>query len=175
MPDFGRLPPRPHTPRAPALGGHHVALATHLPGCFAPRLARDLRLGRRVVRHADQATPAGVGVWGIATADFNGDGRLDVVTSQKLASTFTLNLGLGGGRLGPATDSRARFARRNRSRDVNGDGKADVVTVNTSNDVSLMIGNGNGTFAPHLEYATLQGATARSVVSPISTRTAGVT
>jgi hypothetical protein len=40
--------------------------------------------------------------------------------------------------------------------DVNGDGKPDLVTANSdTNSVSVLIGNGNGTFQPKVDYATV--------------------
>jgi hypothetical protein len=42
-----------------------------------------------------------------------------------------------------------------KSADLNGDGKADLVVVNQgSNTVSVLLGNGNGTFQPKTDYAT---------------------
>ena len=36
--------------------------------------------------------------------------------------------------------------------DINGDGKLDVVAVNSSNHVSVALGNGDGTFQPAVNY-----------------------
>ena len=39
--------------------------------------------------------------------------------------------------------------------DFNGDGNADLAVVNSnSNTLSVLLGNGNGTFAPKTDYAT---------------------
>ena len=37
--------------------------------------------------------------------------------------------------------------------DFNGDGKADLVTANGPNDVSVLLNDGKGGFAPHVDYA----------------------
>ena len=43
--------------------------------------------------------------------------------------------------------------------DVNGDGKADIVVANAgSNTVSVLLGNGNGTFQAQQTFATGNGA-----------------
>ena len=45
------------------------------------------------------------GLTGVATADLNGDGNLDVVTADPEAGTVTAFLGLGNGTLAPPIDS----------------------------------------------------------------------
>jgi len=49
--------------------------------------------------------------------------------------------------------------------DFNGDGHMDVVTGNddTANTVSVLLGKGDGTFAPHVDYAVGSGVTGIAV------------
>lgn len=82
---------------------------------------------------------------GVATADFNGDGKADVV-SRNDAVIVMLNSGdasFGPPRplaVPPGTDAPLAFA----TGDVNGDGKADVVVAGTR--LWSYLGNGDGTF-----------------------------
>src|SRR5438876_2588838 len=88
----------------------------------------------------------------VLTADFNGDGRLDlaVTTSSltNLSSTVSILLGNGDGTFQPAQN----FATGTNPLslavgDFNKDGKLDLATANIdSNDVSVLLGNGDGTF-----------------------------
>src|SRR6516225_5964263 len=38
--------------------------------------------------------------------------------------------------------------------DLRGNGRLDIVTANTSGSVSVLLGNGNGTFQPSVDFAT---------------------
>jgi hypothetical protein len=85
---------------------------------------------------------------GLAAADFNGDGNLDLALSLNFG--VSIFLGHGDGTFGggtnyacgsqPLTPSLA-------SGDFNGDGKVDLVLPCNGN-VSLLYGNGDGSFAP---------------------------
>ncbi len=85
----------------------------------------------------------------LVTADFNRDGKTDVVAATQLGDISVL-LGTGFGRFVSA----ASFATGTGSNyvvahDLNGDGKLDVAVVNElSNTVSILLGGGNGSFAP---------------------------
>ncbi|CAN5460253.1 hypothetical protein BH18VER2_BH18VER2_02030 [soil metagenome] len=88
----------------------------------------------------------GSGPIGARTADFDGDGKLDLAVNNLNASTVSILLvdyptevqGDGGSVI---TD------------DFNGDGQLDLVTSNLdSGTISLLLGNWNGTFQSHVDY-----------------------
>src|SRR4029450_1333798 len=83
----------------------------------------------------------------VATADFNGDGRSDVVTANATGNNVSVLLSNADGTLQAAQ----QFATGNNPRsvaigDVNNDGNRDIVTANGGGNVSVLLGNGNGTF-----------------------------
>lgn len=93
----------------------------------------------------------GEGPGSIATADFNADGNLDLVTANSRSDDVSILLGDGAGAFsesdfspveaGTGPDSIA-------SSDVDGDGVADLVVANSrSDDVSVLLGDGSGAFA----------------------------
>jgi hypothetical protein len=84
----------------------------------------------------------------VAVGDFNGDGKLD------LATTVGVLLGNGDGTFQPVKlfdTLGGTFSLFNVTvGDFNGDGRADLVGSSGSNTVSVLLGNGDGTFqAPH--------------------------
>jgi Ca2+-binding RTX toxin-like protein len=95
------------------------------------------------------------GIQSMATADVNGDGKVDVIVGNNLNYNVTVMLGNGGGTFQP----QKVFATGNNPNsvavaDLNGDGKLDIVTANTSDGtVSLLLGNGDGTFQPQKSFA----------------------
>lgn len=93
---------------------------------------------------------------GLVVADFNGDGIPDVASScagGPSSSTVQVYLGTGGGNMGtpvgytvdgPNTGGYTNLA----VADFNGDGIPDIVDIDGGyNEVSVLLGNGNGTFA----------------------------
>jgi probable HAF family extracellular repeat protein len=93
----------------------------------------------------------------VATADLNEDGRLDLVTSNVTDNTISVRLGNGSGGFGAARHFDAWLTPDANSAtltiaDFTGDGDLDVVTVQhfylDIGYVSLLPGNGDGTFDP---------------------------
>ena len=107
-----------------------------------------------------QQYATGTHTHGIVSADFNGDGRLDLATANSGSNNVSVLLGNGNGTFAPAVnfgvgvEPKSVFAA-----DFNGDGWLDLFTASqTSNDVNVLLGNGNGTFAPSVSYAGPTGA-----------------
>lgn len=98
------------------------------------------------------ASPMAVGAsYSIAVADFNGDGKLDLAVANYGTNTVTILLGNGDGTFTQATGSpipvgSAPYAIA--TGDFTGSGKLDLAVANYgSNNVSMLLGNGDGTFA----------------------------
>jgi hypothetical protein len=99
---------------------------------------------------------------GGASGDFNGDGRQDLVTAD--ASTNEIGVSLGNGKGGfkfgglYATGTGPTSVAVG---DFNNDGKPDVVTANyddgTGSTISVLLGNGDGTFRTHNDFPVAQG------------------
>jgi hypothetical protein len=87
---------------------------------------------------------------GIATADFNNDGRLDLVTDSWGNDQIEVLFGdsINGFKI-PGTFFKVgkHPYQRIRVADTNGDGNTDIITTNLEgNDVTILLGNGNGKF-----------------------------
>src|SRR5690348_5474658 len=101
----------------------------------------------------------------ILAADFNGDGRIDLVMTNSInANTITVVLGRGDGAFGPPQQFPAGTMPMGLVvADFNGDGKPDVAVANIAGlvpgvagmTVSVMLGKGDGTFGPPLQSRVL--------------------
>jgi hypothetical protein len=100
--------------------------------------------------------PVGTNPQAVVTADFNNDGKLDLATSNfddaTGDGTVSVLLGNGNGSFQPArTFATGPYPFSLTAGDFNADGKLDLATANNgggdNNDVSILLGNGDGTFA----------------------------
>jgi uncharacterized protein (TIGR03437 family) len=86
----------------------------------------------------------------VAVADFNGDGKPDIVTANTGADDVTVLLGNGSGGFAAAQGSPfpvGLFPHSVAVGDFNGDGKPDIVTANSGNNtVKILLGTGSGGF-----------------------------
>ncbi len=101
----------------------------------------------------------------LAVADFNGDGKLDIVTADFLDGVITLFFGKGNGAFRPGLEQflpLGTYPIAIAAGDFNHDGKADLAVVNYLNDrVDILLGYGDGGFHPAVSY--LAGAVPRHV------------
>lgn len=88
----------------------------------------------------------------IAIEDVNGDGKPDIVTANYGSDDISVLLGIGDGAFHPhktyAVGSNPKYPTVG---DFNADGKQDIAVVNSgpySKTVSILFGNGDGTFKP---------------------------
>ncbi|MGI4870773.1 MAG: FG-GAP repeat domain-containing protein [Janthinobacterium lividum] len=105
---------------------------------------------------------------GIRIADMNGDGKLDLITANKFASSAGILLGTGTGTFQAVTAYAAGsfgFPQALAVGDVNGDRKPDIITANsTSNTLGVLLNTTAGTFLP--TRAALPGTAAALSPNP---------
>ncbi|HEX7415284.1 MAG TPA: VCBS repeat-containing protein [Bacteroidia bacterium] len=110
---------------------------------------------------------AGSAPHSVISADFNGDGKLDLaVANSSSIGTVSILLGNGTGTFGTATNFTVGSNPQSvTSAGFNGDGFADLAVANAnSNNVSILLGNGTGTFGAVTNFA-VGGADPWSVTS----------
>jgi hypothetical protein len=110
----------------------------------------------------------------LVLADLNGDGKLDLATTGSgvavnLGSGVAVNLGNGDGTFqAPHAYTTDAAPLGIAAIDLNGDGKLDLVTFNrNAGNISVLIGQGDGTFPTHVEYAGGSTMDASTTVPPV--------
>jgi hypothetical protein len=87
-------------------------------------------------------------VHGLAFGDFNGDGRVDLVTANNAGQSLSVLVGDGRGRFSPAPSSPVPIARLTAGLavgDLTGDGRLDVVAPGEgATDLTVLLGDGRG-------------------------------
>jgi hypothetical protein len=88
----------------------------------------------------------------LALGDLDGDGQLDLAVANFVSNTVTVLLGNGDGKFHPAPSSPVNVGAGPTAvamADLNGDGNLDLAVANSTDDkVTILLGNGDGTFLP---------------------------
>ena len=103
--------------------------------------------------------PGGFQTASLAVADVNGDGQPDLVVANSGSNTVGILQGNGDGTFKKAVTYPAGFSPISVAvADLNGDGKPDLVITNNQGNgngsVGVLLGNGDGTFASIVNYAS---------------------
>jgi hypothetical protein len=118
--------------------------------------------------------PVGTAPMGLTVGDFNLDGSLDLAVANNKSNNISVLTGNGNGTFNAAVNYPAAAGPLSvAADDFNGDGKVDLavgfsgIGVGASNGVSVLAGNGDGTFQTHVDHASkfLSGAPTEPVVN----------
>jgi VCBS repeat protein/flagellar hook capping protein FlgD len=94
----------------------------------------------------------------VAIGDLNGDARLDLAVASGTSHAVSVLLGNGDGTFGPKSDFRSGFVPSSVAiGELNGDGRPDLAVANNgygTHTVSVLLGNGDGTFQPRTAFRT---------------------
>ena len=106
--------------------------------------------------------------YAVASADLNGDSKLDLAVVNAVDNTVSVLLGNGNGTFQPKVDYATGTAPQAVAvADVNGDAKLDLIIGNSGtlagSTMSVLLGNGDGTFGSKLDYPINSSAQAIAV------------
>jgi hypothetical protein len=99
----------------------------------------------------------------VAVADFNGDGKLDIAATDSEAGVVQIFLGNGDGTFSigaayPTDTGEGPTPQNVVTGDFNHDGVIDLAIANEdTSSVGVLLGNGDGTFAPAVSYTVGEG------------------
>jgi hypothetical protein len=108
--------------------------------------------------------PTPSNAWSSAIADFNKDGKLDIAVANSSTAAVSIFLGNGDGTFRPRIDLPTAYGTLFIGvGDFDGDGNPDIAAAGvadilgqTPGQVSVLLGNGDGTFQTHRDYAVGQ-------------------
>ncbi|HMY20048.1 MAG TPA: VCBS repeat-containing protein, partial [Polyangium sp.] len=141
-------------------GDGHVDLAI---GSENPNNMLDILLNQGDGTFAAPITyPAGMNPIDLVARDVNGDGKSDVAVLNYSGNLLRIFINQGNGTFAPGTTySTDSVPKSLAAADFNGDGRLDFVTANSSsanNTVSILMNQGNGTFAPKVDIPAATGS-----------------
>jgi hypothetical protein len=143
-----------HTPYSIAVADFNhdgiLDLAIAAAGSYTDTVVIFLGTGDGTFRHEASYT-VGTSPTSVVTADFNHDGNLDLAVANSLSSYVSILLGNGDGTFRPGPQNPPVLAPEDLIfvADFNNDGKPDLVALSRNNPckcISVMLGNGDGTF-----------------------------
>jgi len=130
---------------------HHQALSFLFAAVLACALPNSATSQVQFTSNTYSSVSGGLDTYSIANGDFNNDGILDLVTIN--TSTLSFYAGTGsGGFASPVSQSIPENLGQVFAADVTGDGKLDLVIGGSpsalNQNVTILLGNGDGTFQP---------------------------
>jgi hypothetical protein len=142
-------------------------IRTSLAGMSFLFLLLPLTAGAQTYIFGRANLPVGTGPTSIATGDFNGDGTLDVAVVNEADNTVSIVLGEADGSFAPqVTYATGLGPLAIVAGDFDGDGNLDLAITNGDcslvkgggvscgrSTLSILLGNGDGTFRTHIDYA----------------------
>lgn len=105
------------------------------------------------------ATITSTNVRDVFAEDFNGDGDVDILATNRFDSTFAMLAGNGNGTFEAAVTYTAGLGPHGtRLADLDGDGDLDIITnVSTEINLGILLSNGDGTFRAPAKYGPAYG------------------
>jgi hypothetical protein len=95
----------------------------------------------------------------VVDGDFNGDGRIDLVTANEASNDISIALGNGDGTFQPAATDAVGNLSSVVSGDFNHDGRLDLAAESMTGNIVVLFGNGDGSFRPPVSVGAAESST----------------